>query len=891
MAVLRQQQPMLAGLGLLQLTLSVLLLFPPSEALPGNTKRSSSTSVEVVRGLFSRAILSLGYHKILEIPVGAQNITIRETIKSRNYLALGTGSGVSIINGNWAIDKPGVYLAAGTRLTYRRPNEVRSRTVPVSPSYSDTDSPSYTASPFYTVTVSPSYSDTDSPSYTASPFYTVTVSPSYSDTDSPSYTASPAYSDTDSPSYTASPAYSDTDRPSYTASPAYSDTDSPSYTASPAYSDTDSPSYTASPSYSDTDSPSYTVTASPSYSDTDSPVYTVTASPSYSDTDSPSYTASPSYSDTDSPSYTASPSYSDTDSPFYTVTDSPSYSDTDSPSPTVTVSPSHTYTDSPSYTASPSYSDTDSPFYTVTASPSYSDIDSPSHTDIVTSFNTIADFSTYPESNLIGNDIINEQEHTNQVPSHPFVSPDSWSSYIWTSTGHTPCTTTCGTGRRQVLWRCTERKTQTTVASDLCGPSLPPLNHEEDCNTQPCPAFWDLGEWSECSKRCGPGVQHRQVHCRQVTNNNSNGTVTMVTVGTDLCEEDVTAMPATSSPCQLKVCSQWQLRSDWSPCSVPCGVGQRSREVVCVGGTGVVEQDQECNLALKPDHLHNCDMGACARSWYTSLWSQRCSAECGKGKRTRASVCLVDHVTNLRLGGCEGERPQEVTSCDAGPCRQQMEWYAGPWGQCSAECGNGTQTRGVACLLRDEGRLQAVDQSKCFHLPQPISSQPCQLKLCGVQWYMTEWSACSRSCEGGYRVREVRCLADNMAPSNLCDPSLTPESSAECNPQPCVTDASVSCRDQYDNCVVVVQARLCVYPYYRTACCTSCSRVTNKHPYPYLKTQRRRHRTPGRYRKAHLRQRESRDSALTWRQGNRTKEGKDRSIGPASTSPQQVTHP
>lgn len=47
MAGLRQQQPMLAGLGLLQLTLSVFLLFPPSDALPGDTKRSSSTSVEV----------------------------------------------------------------------------------------------------------------------------------------------------------------------------------------------------------------------------------------------------------------------------------------------------------------------------------------------------------------------------------------------------------------------------------------------------------------------------------------------------------------------------------------------------------------------------------------------------------------------------------------------------------------------------------------------------------------------------------------------------------------------------------------------------------------------------------------------------------------------------
>lgn len=38
-----------------------------------------------------------------------------------------TQSGVSIINGNWVIDRPGIFTAVGTQFTYRRPNEIRSR--------------------------------------------------------------------------------------------------------------------------------------------------------------------------------------------------------------------------------------------------------------------------------------------------------------------------------------------------------------------------------------------------------------------------------------------------------------------------------------------------------------------------------------------------------------------------------------------------------------------------------------------------------------------------------------------------------------------------------------------------------------------------------------------
>lgn len=38
------------------------------------------------------------------------------------------------------------------------------------------------------------------------------------------------------------------------------------------------------------------------------------------------------------------------------------------------------------------------------------------------------------------------------------------------------------------------------------------------------------------------------------------------------------------------------------------------------------------------------------------------------------------------------------------------------------------------------------------------------------------------------------------------------------------------CLDQYYNCLVVVQARLCIYPYYTSICCASCARGRNPHP-------------------------------------------------------------
>ncbi|KAJ8336052.1 hypothetical protein SKAU_G00393950 [Synaphobranchus kaupii] len=564
------------------------------------------SSCEVVSGTFSRSFLSVGYHKILEIPLGAQNIRIMETVKSKNYLALRTTGGDSVINGNWAIDRPGIFFAAGTELTYRRPNEIRSRT-------------------------------------------------------------------------------------------------------------------------------GESVTA-----------------------------------------------------PGPTAQELHLYLIYQQPGPIV--------------------------FYEYTLPRQNTVIhQSAPHSEVLPLAETwllhSADGRGHDPSDVGGNENSIGGVHPNQVPSEPLpqatdrpaaqFDPGQLSPHTWRRTGASLCSATCGTGRRQVVFTCVEQVTDAVVPEDLCEFAQRPSPLTEDCNSQPCPAFWDVGEWSACSKTCGPGAQRRQVLCRQPL---GNGSLAAAAVGPLQCRR--LERPETVTTCQLKICSEWQIRSEWTPCSVPCGVGQRRRVVRCVDNLGDVVTDEECNMRLRPEDVQNCDAGPCARSWFFTRWSERCSAECGEGSRSRTVVCMMNHISSLPLDSCGDERPDELTPCDLSSCQHRLEWYTGPWGQCSVECGNGTQTRTTVCLLHTNGTLGVTTPSDCAHLPRPPSARACQLKRCGAKWFSTEWSSCSRSCEGGEREG--------------------------CNSHPCIPEFDENCRDMYYNCNVVVQARLCVYSYYKTACCVSCTRVSQR---------------------------------------------------------------
>lgn len=604
-----------------------------------------NTGCQVVSGVFKHALTSLGYHRVVEIPQGATKINITEMHKSNNYLALRSRSGRSIINGNWAIDRPGKYEGGGTMFTYKRPNEI-----------SSTAGESFLA---------------EGPTNEILDVYMIHQQPN----------PGVHYEYVIMGNNAISPQVPPHRRPG---------------------------------------------------------------------------------------------------EPFNGQLETEDGGQEDREEREKNQEKEDSRVEAP---------------------------------EVFTSESTQTFPVRHPErfpshrpDNLVP-----------PAPQHPRRNRD----HNWKQLGTTECSTTCGKGSQYPIFRCVHRNTHEEVPESYCDSSMKPTPEEEPCNLFPCPAFWDIGEWSECSKTCGLGMQHRQVLCRQVYANRS------LTVQPYRCQH--LEKPETTSTCQLKICSEWQTRTDWTSCSVPCGVGQRTRDVKCVSNIGDVVDDEECNMKLRPNDIENCDMGPCAKSWFLTEWSERCSAECGAGVRTRSVVCMTNHVSSLPLEGCGNNRPAEATPCDNGPCTGKVEWFTGSWSQCSVECGSGTQQREVICVRKNADTFEVLDPYECSFLEKPPSQQACHLKPCGAKWFSTEWSMCSKSCQGGFRVREVRCLSDDMTPGSLCDPQLKPEERESCNPQDCVPEVDENCKDKYYNCNVVVQARLCVYNYYKTACCASCTRVANRH--------------------------------------------------------------
>ncbi|XP_069041565.1 thrombospondin type-1 domain-containing protein 4 [Lepisosteus oculatus] len=410
-----------------------------------------------------------------------------------------------------------------------------------------------------------------------------------------------------------------------------------------------------------------------------------------------------------------------------------------------------------------------------------------------------------------------------RIPPRTDVPPDTQPEFVWRRGPLTECSASCGKGVQYRVYQCVFRKTQEEVPDRKCDAASRPVPQEESCNVQPCPAFWEAGEWSECSRSCGPGLQHRQLQCRQSYANRS----TMV--HPQRCA--ALSRPNATQPCQLRVCSQWEIRTNWSSCSVMCGVGKRTRNVRCVSTQGAVVSDRECNTRLRPPGSQDCDMGPCVLSWYHTDWSHSCSAGCGPGVQRRSVVCLSSGGGAADPEGgqtCTGERPAEMRACNGGPCLPALHWYTGPWGECSVACGNGTQRRDIICVQRLGNDINVTHSRDCESQEKPPSIQSCSAGPCKPQWFTTDWSACSRSCMGGVQVREVRCLTEDRNLSRDCDPSARPQEQQLCNQQPCNADLDENCQDKHHNCPLLVQARMCIYSYYKAVCCASCTRAAQR---------------------------------------------------------------
>lgn len=146
-------------------------------------------------------------------------------------------------------------------------------------------------------------------------------------------------------------------------------------------------------------------------------------------------------------------------------------------------------------------------------------------------------------------------------------APPAWSN--WESWGN--CDHTCGPEAVMSRYRKCETDEGNAVAGLCPGESVMTL----PCKDVPCPVATDLKprwgewqEWFECSGTCDFGITYRIRECLQGPCDLESG-------------EDVQLKHCNTISCSSAVFNKFDPWSEWSPCSVECGGGLRSRFREC----------------------------------------------------------------------------------------------------------------------------------------------------------------------------------------------------------------------------------------------------------------------------------------------------------------------
>ncbi|XP_033114298.1 A disintegrin and metalloproteinase with thrombospondin motifs gon-1-like [Anneissia japonica] len=355
------------------------------------------------------------------------------------------------------------------------------------------------------------------------------------------------------------------------------------------------------------------------------------------------------------------------------------------------------------------------------------------------------------------------------------------------------CTATCGPAIQTRTVECRETVSFNVESVDTCvanGLVLVPT--AQACVYIECPDVasysYVIGEWSACSVSCATGTITRSVTCREGN--------TLAAVDVSVCVSNGLGEVTTTDDCVLAACPETfqYVATDWSACTVTCGTGSQTRDVMCVvAGTTMVVESSFCDSLDPPVTSVVCNEETCPFIEIdVSEWSA-CSSTCGFSTRSRTVRCLENTGVEISLYFCLDAGltlPNTVEFCSGLPaCDKVYSYVTGTWGSCSVTCASGIRSRSVIC--EEVGTNVRVDNSFCSGLTAPESDEICTLSACPTYGFITgDWSVCSVTCANGVRSRSVTCVevGTNAAVENIfCAGHTAPDSSEICTLAACPT--------------------------------------------------------------------------------------------------------
>lgn len=257
--------------------------------------------------------------------------------------------------------------------------------------------------------------------------------------------------------------------------------------------------------------------------------------------------------------------------------------------------------------------------------------------------------------------------------------------------------------------------------------------------------------------------------------------------------------------CFLRECpidGNYTMWSAFTPCSKTCGGGESRRFRTCTNPAPKYD-GRNCSRYGVASEALSCNTHRCPIDGGLSQWSNftACSTSCGDGIRTRTRSCTSPRPQYGGRNCSVSEATLQTRYCYLKVC--PVDGNYGNWSiftSCSRSCDGGNQTRQRQC----NNPTPVGDGRNCSHLGPAIETRVCNRHKCPVHGGYTTWSSftnCTKTCGGGIRIRTRNCT--NPPPAyggDNCSRLGSSLDSQICNDNPCPVNGGYGKWSKYTQC-------------------------------------------------------------------------------------------